>query len=120
MQAATLRPRRTAAVTFPSRVGPPLRRGPVHVVIVAICLLWMVPLGTSFSLFMILRQIVQHENAGRDRFGNTRVFHVSAFFRFAVFPRRASLRRTVSSTASGPAPQAAADHSTTAASAPAL
>jgi fatty acid desaturase len=48
--------------------------------------LWMVPLGTTFSLFMILRQIVQHENAGRDRFGNTRVFHVSAFLRFAVFP----------------------------------
>ena len=48
--------------------------------------LWMVPLGTTFSLFMILRQIVQHENAGRDRFGNTRVFHVGAFFRFAVFP----------------------------------
>jgi fatty acid desaturase len=48
--------------------------------------LWMVPLGTTFSFFMILRQVVQHENANQDRIGNTRIFHVGAFFRFAVFP----------------------------------
>ena len=39
--------------------------------------LWMVPLGTSFAFFMILRQIVQHGNADRERFTNTRIFLVN-------------------------------------------
>jgi fatty acid desaturase len=48
--------------------------------------LWLVPLGTTFSLFMILRQVVQHENADRGRLTNTRIFHVGWWIRFAVFP----------------------------------
>ncbi len=48
--------------------------------------LWLVPLGTSFSFFMLLRQVVQHGNASGDRFTNTRIFLVSRLIRFAVFP----------------------------------
>jgi fatty acid desaturase len=48
--------------------------------------LWLVPLFTSFSFCMLLRQIVQHGNAGRERFTNTRIFLVSRVIRFAVFP----------------------------------
>jgi fatty acid desaturase len=48
--------------------------------------LWLVPLGTSFSFCMLLRQIVQHGNAGGERFTNTRIFLVSRLIRFGVFP----------------------------------
>jgi fatty acid desaturase len=49
-------------------------------------LLWLVPLLTSFSFFMILRQLVQHGNGGRGWLTNTRVFFVRPFIRFSVFP----------------------------------
>lgn len=49
-------------------------------------LLWMVPLGTSFSLFMILRQVVQHGNADQERLTNTRVFEVNPLISMSVFP----------------------------------
>jgi fatty acid desaturase len=49
-------------------------------------LLWVVPIFTSFSFFMILRQIVQHGNGGRGWLTNTRVFHVNPLINFAVFP----------------------------------
>ncbi len=49
-------------------------------------LLWLVPIFTSFSFFMILRQIVQHGNGGRGWLTNTRVFHVNPLINFAVFP----------------------------------
>ena len=49
-------------------------------------LLWMVPLFTTFPLFMILRQWVQHGNADRGRYTNTRVFLVGPLVRYAVFP----------------------------------
>ncbi len=49
-------------------------------------LLWMVPIGTTFSFCMILRQLVQHGNATRERLTNTRIFLVGRFIRFAVFP----------------------------------
>ncbi len=49
-------------------------------------LIWLVPLFTSFSFCMLLRQIVQHGNAGGERFTNTRIFLVSRVIRFAVFP----------------------------------
>ncbi len=49
-------------------------------------LLWLVPLGTSFAFFMVLRQIVQHGNADRERFTNTRVFLVNPLISMAVFP----------------------------------
>jgi fatty acid desaturase len=48
--------------------------------------LWIVPMGTSFSFFMILRQLVQHGNADRGWLTNTRIFFVSRFIHFSVFP----------------------------------
>jgi len=49
-------------------------------------LLWLVPVFTAFPLFMILRQWVQHGNADRGRYTNTRVFLVGPLVRYAVFP----------------------------------
>lgn len=49
-------------------------------------LLWMLPMVSSFSFFMILRQLVQHGNGGRGWLTNTRIFLVSPAIRFAVFP----------------------------------
>jgi fatty acid desaturase len=49
-------------------------------------LLWIVPLGSSFAFFMVVRQIVQHGNADRARLTNTRVFLVHPLLRLAVFP----------------------------------
>jgi fatty acid desaturase len=49
-------------------------------------LLWVLPLGTSFAFFMILRQLVQHGNGDRGWLTNTRVFFVGRFIRFSVFP----------------------------------
>jgi fatty acid desaturase len=49
-------------------------------------ILWLVPLGTSFAFFMILRQIVQHGNADRERYTNTRVFLVNPLISMSVFP----------------------------------
>jgi fatty acid desaturase len=49
-------------------------------------LLWVVPIGTSFSFFMILRQLVQHGNGDRGWLTNTRVFYGGRFINFAVFP----------------------------------
>jgi fatty acid desaturase len=49
-------------------------------------LLWVLPLGTSFPLFMVLRQIVQHGNGDRGWLTNSRVFLCHPFINFAVFP----------------------------------
>jgi fatty acid desaturase len=49
-------------------------------------ILWLVPLFTTFPLFMILRQWVQHGNADRGRYTNTRVFLVGPMVRYSVFP----------------------------------
>jgi fatty acid desaturase len=49
-------------------------------------LLWVTPLLTTFSLFMILRQIVQHGNGDRGFLTNTRVFFVNPLINYAVFP----------------------------------
>jgi fatty acid desaturase len=48
--------------------------------------LWMLPLGSSFAFFMILRQIVQHGNAGTERYTNTRIFHIHWLLNWAIFP----------------------------------
>jgi fatty acid desaturase len=48
--------------------------------------LWIVPMFTSFSFFMILRQLVQHGNADRGWMTNTRTFLVGPAINFAVFP----------------------------------
>jgi fatty acid desaturase len=49
-------------------------------------LLWLVPLLTSFSFFMILRQWVQHGNGDRGWLTNTRIFFVHRCINFSVFP----------------------------------
>lgn len=49
-------------------------------------LYWILPMVTSFSFFMILRQLVQHGNGDRGWLTNTRVFHVPRFLNFCVFP----------------------------------
>lgn len=49
-------------------------------------ILWLVPLFTMFSFCMLLRQLVQHGNASRERFTNTRIFLVNHLIRFSVFP----------------------------------
>ncbi|MEO1280380.1 MAG: fatty acid desaturase, partial [Pseudomonadota bacterium] len=49
-------------------------------------LLWVLPLFTTFPVFMIFREWCQHGNADRGRMTNTRVFFVDPFSRYAVFP----------------------------------
>ncbi len=49
-------------------------------------LLWAIPAFTSFSLFMILRQLVQHGNGDRGWLTNTRVFLCNPLMNYAVFP----------------------------------
>ncbi len=49
-------------------------------------LLWVLPLFTTFPLFMILREWLQHGNADRGRYTNSRVFLVNPLLRYAVFP----------------------------------
>lgn len=49
-------------------------------------LLWILPLFTTFPLFMILREWLQHGNADRGRLTNSRIFLVNPFVRYAVFP----------------------------------
>jgi fatty acid desaturase len=49
-------------------------------------LLWLAPIFTSFSFFMIMRQWVQHGNGDRGWLTNTRVFFVNPMINFAVFP----------------------------------
>ncbi|CFX08695.1 Fatty acid desaturase [Candidatus Filomicrobium marinum] len=49
-------------------------------------LLWILPLFTTFPIFMVLREWVQHGNADRGRLTNSRVFLVDPISRYAVFP----------------------------------
>ena len=49
-------------------------------------LLWIVPLLTSFPAFMVLREWIQHGNADRGRYTNTRVFLTDPISRYAIFP----------------------------------
>jgi fatty acid desaturase len=48
--------------------------------------LWIIPLLTTFPLYMVLRQIVQHGNSDRGWLTNSRVFHCHPLINFAVFP----------------------------------
>lgn len=48
--------------------------------------LWLVPMFTSFSFFMILRQLVQHGNGDRGFLTNTRIFFVHPIIDYCVFP----------------------------------
>jgi fatty acid desaturase len=47
--------------------------------------LWVVPLGSSFMFFMLLRDVYQHSNADSGRLSNSRVFFTDPFTRWAVF-----------------------------------
>lgn len=49
-------------------------------------LLYALPFFTSFSFFMMMRQLVQHSNADRGWLTNTRIFLVNKFFRDSVLP----------------------------------
>lgn len=49
-------------------------------------LFWLLPLFTTFPLFMILREWLQHGNADRGRYTNSRIFLVNPFARYAIFP----------------------------------
>lgn len=49
-------------------------------------LLWILPLFTTFPLFMVLREWLQHGNADRGRYTNSRIFRVNPLIRYAVFP----------------------------------
>lgn len=49
-------------------------------------LLWLLPLFTTFPLFMVVREWVQHGNADRGRLTNSRVFLVDPVSRYLVLP----------------------------------
>ena len=49
-------------------------------------LLWVLPLFLTFPLFMVLREWIQHGNADRGRYTNSRIFIVNPVLRYAVFP----------------------------------
>ena len=49
-------------------------------------LLWILPLLTTFPAFMVLREWIQHGNADRGRYTNTRVFLTDPISRYAIFP----------------------------------
>jgi fatty acid desaturase len=51
-----------------------------------VVLLWFVPMLTSFSLFMMLRQVVQHSNGDRGWLTNTRIFLVNLLVRDSILP----------------------------------
>lgn len=48
-------------------------------------LLWVLPLLTTFSYFMLLRDVYQHANADTGRLTNSRVFHSDPFTWWSVF-----------------------------------
>jgi fatty acid desaturase len=48
--------------------------------------LWVLPLATTFSFLMVLREDMQHSNTGPGRFQNTRDAQVPLLARWAVFP----------------------------------
>jgi hypothetical protein len=50
-----------------------------------VSLLWLVPMTTTFMVFMLLRDVYQHANADDGRLTNSRVFFVDPFTRWAVF-----------------------------------
>lgn len=49
-------------------------------------LYWVVPLFTTFPVFMILREWLQHGNADRGKMTNSRVFMTGPIFNYAVMP----------------------------------
>jgi fatty acid desaturase len=49
-------------------------------------LLWLVPLATTLSFFMILREDIQHSNTEPGRFSESRDFRGNPLVRWSVFP----------------------------------
>ncbi len=49
-------------------------------------LYWVVPLFTFFPVFMIFREWIQHGNADRGRYTNSRILMTGPLFRYAVLP----------------------------------
>ncbi len=47
--------------------------------------LWLLPLGTTFPYFLLLRDTYQHTNADDGRLTNTRIFYCDPLTRWAVF-----------------------------------
>jgi fatty acid desaturase len=47
---------------------------------------WVLPLATTYSFLMVLREDIQHSNTGVGRFQNTRDAQVPLLARWAVFP----------------------------------
>lgn len=48
-------------------------------------ILWFVPMLTSFTFFLFLRDVYQHSNADDGRLTNSRVFFTDPFTRWAIF-----------------------------------
>lgn len=49
-------------------------------------LLWILPLFSTFALFMMLRQWLQHGNTDRGRYTNSRIYMVNPLLRYCIFP----------------------------------
>jgi fatty acid desaturase len=47
--------------------------------------LWLLPMGTTFMTYMLIRDVFQHANADDGRLTNSRVFFTDPFTRWAVF-----------------------------------
>lgn len=49
-------------------------------------LLWIVPLFTTWSFFMLLREEIQHSNTGQGKFVDTRDFRGNPLVKWSLFP----------------------------------
>lgn len=85
---------------YTPRVGGVLRLGYLTIVMVIlahlrvvtggrsalyVALLWVVPMSTTFMVYMLLRDVYQHANADAGRLTNSRIFFADPFTRWAVF-----------------------------------
>ena len=50
-----------------------------------VAVLWVVPMSTTFMVYMLLRDVYQHANADDGRLTNSRIFFADPFTRWAVF-----------------------------------
>ena len=48
--------------------------------------LWILPLFSTFTLFMMLRQWLQHGNTDRGRYTNSRVYLLNPLLNYCLFP----------------------------------
>lgn len=52
---------------------------------VYVAVLWVVPMSSTFMVYMLLRDVYQHANADDGRLTNSRIFFADPFTRWAVF-----------------------------------